>query len=102
MSRENVLAYRYYVNEKSQVEGVELVEDKINPDGVYIQKSYRVTSMRISGGVMSSGNHQRMPDIKVPVRIRPTGNILLEEAGLEAVNHIVDQWDDYGPLEKKK
>ena len=100
MTEKDILALRYFVNKKGQVEGIELVKDSENPDGVLSVKQLKEVSPKPPGSRRPFGSTKRLPDKQVPVRLQPTGNIMEEEASLETTNTVIDLWDDYGPLKK--
>lgn len=95
-----VIAFRYRVMKNNQVEGVELVRDDEHPDGVLTVEKYKVTP-RLPGTHRPWGTITRIQDEQIPVKIRPTGKILLKEATVEAVNFVINQWGDFGPLQEE-
>lgn len=100
MVERNVLAHRYFVNSNNQVEAVDLVEETENPDGVLLVGVSMEVSPRTPGS--RRPRLKKLPDKQVSVKLYPTGEIISEEATLEATNRIIDMWDNYTPLEKEE
>lgn len=71
---------------------MQLVEDHEKPDGILSTMQFQETSPKLPGTHRPFGRLKRLPDKEVPVRIQRTGEIILEEATLEATNEVVDQW----------
>lgn len=86
---ERTLESRPYVNEKSQIERVDFVEtDKKNADGTLITSEFKVKPFLT--GMLRISTVEK----KIPVKIKPSGSILVEEADLEATNRIVEIWNE--------
>jgi len=92
------LRYRYFVNENYQIEGVDLVEEKENPDGVLTIAQIKKVSPKKPGSIRPFGATTRLPDKYVTVKLCPTGEIISEDPSLTNIDVIMDIWDDYGPL----
>ncbi len=98
MSRKEKLAHLWHVNKDNQIEAVDLIRDKKNPDGVLSVTRLQEMSPRTPGTHRPFGRTKRLPDEQALVRIQPTGEIIQEEATLEATNTVIEMWDKYGPL----
>lgn len=95
-SETKIVSHRFFVNDSNQIEGVELIEDSENPDGIIQITSSQSISPNSARGW---GYTVRGPDEPVKVRRRPTG-VIYGEATQEARDEIAEKWKDYQPLEK--
>ncbi len=93
------VARRLFINAKSQLVWVTLVEETENPDGIFYMQSFQETSPPPPGTHRPFGRLKRLPDEEIKVKI-VEGIVINENPGLEDIERVTELWNDFAPIAK--